>query len=96
MGLFTGNEDSYSGYPEGFFGEPSDSQPWIFGKDASLFGGHSPDYPKYRNYEDYFAKEFPKPDIESFTFTNEDGSTEIDQEGYDKAMMEWYEKMPMY
>jgi len=98
---------STDGYPPGYFGEPNESffrslfsdepvytQPWFLGKDAGGGlggGGWSPDYPKYRNYEDYFAKNFPIPDKNDYWVGDS-----FNQERYDADVTEWYSKKPMY
>jgi|JYMV01.1.fsa_nt_gi hypothetical protein len=103
MGLFS----KFDSYPPDYFGEPNESfirglfsdepvysQPVLFGRDSGFIGGWSPDYPKYRNYEDYFSKNFPYPEKENYTSPiHPDG---FDEKAYDEAMHEYYSNLPMY
>ena len=110
MGFFTdlihGRKEhpEYTGtYPPDYFGEPNVSiftgeysQPWFLGADSAVMGGWSPDYPKYRSYEDYFATEHPMPREEEYTYTTEDGRQVLMREAYEQALKEWSKKNPMY
>ena len=72
------------------------SQPFMFGEDASAMYGTSPDYPKYRDYEDYVNQTAPFPDPRNYIMTNEDGKMFIDQDRYDEDYMRHYQAKSPY
>ena len=97
--------DSYLAYQRQKYGEPNESffrglfsdepvysQPWVFGSDAAIFGGRSPDYPKFRNYEEFYAYMFPEPQKEDYV--TDEGL--FDEDSYNKAMMEYVQNQPYY
>jgi len=59
-----------------------------------LTGGRSPDLSKWKDYEEYFAENFPFPNKDDYTSPIFPGG--FDEEGYNEALLEYYKNFPMY
>jgi len=66
------------------------SQPLLFGEDASLLYGRSPDYPKYRDYEDYVSQVATYPTPENYVIRDKEGNMFFDDDRFDMARQEYY------
>lgn len=97
--------DSYLAYQRQEYGEPNESffrglfseepvysQPWFFGSDSIVLGGRSPDYPNFRNYEEFYDYAFPPPKKEDYL----DDEGKFDEDAYNEAMLERVQKQPYY
>lgn len=61
-------------------------QPMFMGQDSMMSGGESPDYPKFRTYNDFAEYEFPSPTVAQYT----DQHGNFDSEGYDAQFREYF------
>lgn len=79
-------------------GAPAEhEQPIWYGLDSQALYGRSPDYPMYRDWEDYANFQAPFPQERDFQNVDAQGNiVSFDQQGYDEALRRYYDMRSMH